>query len=494
MKPVDVDLADVQGLVRYGYSDLTEACYFVAQIKDPVAARAWLAKQKFTSVADGYSPETALQVAVTFAGLQRLEISKEIREGFPADFRSGMTGEEARSRRLGDVGRNDPTDWLWGGPGKVPHLLIMLFAKSATGLGELKTKIIGQLWSDAFHEPLCLPTSNMGGHEPFGFKDGISQPRPDWERRIPVRLRNTRDYTNQSALGEFLLGYPNEYAQYTDRPLVSRADDPKDILLPAEDAPGRKDFGRNGTYLVMRDLAQDVAGFWKYVDAQTAHDADRRKSLAAAMVGRKLSGDPLVTESLSIPGVKPDSQNGFTFRNDPNGTTCPFGAHIRRANPRMADLPDGTEGPISFLVRMLGFGGSGVRYDLLESARFHRIIRRGREYGPPITPDQALKEEVPPEGGRGLRFICLNGNILRQFEFVQNSWIANPRFNGLEETDPLLGNRESLCSGGSTDTFTRPQESGVNRRCENVPMFVRVRGGAYFFMPGLHTLRYICDR
>jgi Dyp-type peroxidase family len=352
-----------------------------------------------------------------------------------------------------------------------------------------------ELWDRAFKQPKCLSTSNMHGHEPFGFEDGISQPTPDWYREMPARLRNTRNYTNKSALGEFLLGYPNEYARYTDHPLLDRSDDPDEILPYAEDVPGKKDFGRNGTYLVLRDLSQNVAAFWKYADNQAKHDPRERKMLAEAMVGRTMSGEPIVPlESQPIEGVEPKDapKNQFTFRNDSNGTACPFGAHIRRANPRNADLPDGTKGWFSFVLRMLGFGGKGAHYDLLESSRFHRILRRGREYGPAVTIDEALKEEARPAGGRGLRFICLNANIARQFEFMQNSWIANPKFDGLEEADPLLGNREPLLSKARTNTFTCPRESGICRRFEELPLFVTVRGGAYFFLPGLRALRYIC--
>jgi Dyp-type peroxidase family len=500
MKYVDVDVADVQGLVRSSYKHLKEACYFVLQIKNAAAARTWLAGQKFASVADWPSPDTVLQVAFTFTGLRVLGVSDTIQDAFPHDFRSGMVGDEARSRRLGDVGPNHPTYWRWGGPRKPePHLLIMLFAKclpDGPGLQMLKSTIQDQLWKQAFAELKCLSTSDMGGEEPFGFADGISQPELVWKRKRKVRERNTRKYTNESALGEFLLGYPNEYARYTDRPLVSRKDDPHDILLPAEDLPDKKDFCRNGTYLVLRDLEQDVAAFWKYADKET-DNPDQRRDLAEAIVGRKKCGKPLVErDPRRIGGVrdKDTDKNHFTFRKDPDGTACPLGAHIRRANPRTADLPEGTKWGPSVLWRMLGFGGRGSRYDLLESARFHRLLRRGREYGPCVTIDEALQETVPPKGGRGLRFICLNANILRQFEFVQNSWISNPKFDGLDESDPLLGNREPLFNKTPTNTFTRPQKSGVNRRYGNLPQFVTVRGGAYFFMPSLRALRYICGR
>ena len=35
--------------------------------------------------------------------------------------------------------------------------------------------------------------------------------------------------------------------------------------------------------------------------------------------------------------------------------------------------------------------------------------------------------------------MCLNGDIERQFEFVQQTWLANPGFQGLDgQQDPLI--------------------------------------------------------
>ena len=96
-------------------------------------------------------------------------------------------------------------------------------------------------------------------------------------------------------------------------------------------------------------------------------------------------GDPLVPLSNdAIPGVGPDAEdikhNRFTFHVDPDATACPYGAHIRRANPRNADLPEGTRGLFGRLLRILGFGRQHPHDDLIASTRFHRILRRGREY------------------------------------------------------------------------------------------------------------------
>jgi deferrochelatase/peroxidase EfeB len=117
----------------------------------------------------------------------------------------------------------------------------------------------------------------------------------------------------------------------------------------------------------------------------------------------------------------------------------------------------------------------------------HRLLRRGRKYGSPLAQAEALAAASGPEQDeRGLHFICLNANIARQFEFVQHTWINNPRFAGLyDEPDPLVA-----AAGARGRTFTMPADP-VRRRVTGLPSFVSVRGGAYFFLPGLRALRYL---
>ena len=80
--------------------------------------------------------------------------------------------------------------------------------------------------------------------------------------------------------------------------------------------------------------------------------------------------------------------------------------------------------------------------------------------------------------------ICLNANISRQFEFVQNAWINSSKFSGMTgETDPLLGNREPIRGCPVTSDFNMPQESGLRQRVSGLPRFIKVVGGAYFFSP-----------
>ena len=120
--------------------------------------------------------------------------------------------------------------------------------------------------------------------------------------------------------------------------------------------------------------------------------------------------------------------------------------------------------------------------DALELANLHRIIRRGRVYGPALAPDHANADEE-----RGLVFACLNANIERQFEFVQHTWVDNPTFDGLRhETDPLIGSRPD----GDSGRFTVPA-TPVRQRHHGLPRFVTTRGGAYFFLPGVAGLRLL---
>jgi Dyp-type peroxidase family len=241
--------------------------------------------------------------------------------------------------------------------------------------------------------------------------------------------------------------------------------DPLRLLLPDPAGSGAVDLGRNGSYLVVRQLQQDVDGFWLFLDTATrradgSEDPAARTALAAKMVGRWPSGAPLVkAPGQDAPALGDD--NEFTYRADLPGLACPVGAHIRRANPRDS-LPGGAASSLT---------ASGL----------HRLLRRARSYGP----------AAGGPSGTGLYFMCLAADLSRQFEFVQHTWLNNTTFNGLyDDADPLTGNRCSASAGFKGTGFT-VQAHPVRHRHQGLPQFVRTRGGAYFFLPGLSALRYL---
>lgn len=490
-----VDFADVQGLVRFAYKNLAKACYALVRIRNVPAARAWLRSVPVSNAVKLDSPPTtALQVAFTAEGLRELGVPEALIEGFSREFTAGMN-REYRARTLGDVASNAPDYWYWGGPSSEPHLLVMFFAEPGR-FDSFLEGLMGDAWRDAFTVLHRLETEipDKDKREPFGFADGLSQPKIDWTlTRDPPRTQY--DYSNEVALGEFLLGYRNEYGKFTDRPVLDADAVNADLLLPAVDAPEKRDLGRNGTYLVIRQLEQDVRGFWQFVYHQAGGDPAEAEKLAAAMVGRNRDGTPLVPiQEKPIPGIDPNDapHNRFTFDQDRAGVLCPFGAHVRRANPRNADFSVRPANLLKKILAVLGLGRADFRDDLISSVRFHRILRRGRAYGPELTPEEALTAAPPNEPDRGLVFVCLNANIARQFEFVQSAWMASTKFSGLtDESDPLLGNRQPIPECPVTSNFTLQRDGSLRRRVTGLPQFVTVRGGAYFFLPSLRALRYL---
>src|SRR5215475_1591763 len=116
-----VDYADVQGLVRFGYSRLTSASYALVRVKDKAAAKAWLRSAPVTTaVAQKPAPKTALNIAFTAPGLEALDVPLPVIASFSHEFRGGMA-QKSRARQLGDVENNTPDQWWWGSKGSEPH-------------------------------------------------------------------------------------------------------------------------------------------------------------------------------------------------------------------------------------------------------------------------------------------------------------------------------------------------------------------------------------
>jgi Dyp-type peroxidase family len=215
-------------------------------------------------------------------------------------------------------------------------------------------------------------------------------------------------------------------------------------------------------------MAQHVAKFCHFLDEATRTldgqlDPRAGDRLAAKFVGRWQNGAPLVlSPDADDPALSKADDFGYRD-NDAHGFKCPIGSHVRRSNPRDTLGPDAATA--------------------LATANRHRILRRGRSYG--VRPeDRRIDDGVP----RGLHFLCLNSDIERQFEFVQQTWINNPVFGGLDgEVDPLVGN---LTKG---DEIFTTQADPLRTRVHNLERFVTVKGGAYFFLPSIRALRYLAS-
>jgi deferrochelatase/peroxidase EfeB len=158
----------------------------------------------------------------------------------------------------------------------------------------------------------------------------------------------------------------------------------------------------------------------------------------------------------SRPAGSPVSLNDFTyFPEDAAGLRCPLGAHVRRSNPRDALANPALQTSTADAIRL---------------ANMHRILRRSRVF--------------ERDNRTGIFFQCINTNLERQFEFVQQTWINNLKFGGpYEEDDPL--------TGGRADVGLTVAAAPERKRLTHLASYVTVRGGAYFFLPGLKALRYL---
>jgi Dyp-type peroxidase family len=477
-----LELEEIQGLVVRGYGNLPVACYLLLTVEDGAEARKWLAELvPEVTTAAARPARHALNVALTHAGLAALGLDEESLGTFPGEFREGMATAR-RARVLGDEAESAPERWEWGGPGTPPvHLILLVHALDDAAIEELVAPLeagfamrgvrrVGpRLDSTLLRDPRSGCTK-----EHFGFCDGIAQPFIQGLEK-PGTAGDRPE--NTVGAGEFLLGYPNEYSLFTETPTVPAARDPRSLLPqpPQGGAAGARDLGRNGTYLVFRQLQQHVQSFWRFLDERTrrpdgAPDPDARIALAAKMVGRWPDGTPLMSD-LPAGTSEATRDNSFDYHAaDPRGLRCPLGSHIRRANPRDSLGPEpGSEKSIAVNKR-------------------HRLLRRGRPYGPPVHPSLDPRNYLGDDDGveRGIYFICIGANLTRQFEFVQQTWVNNPKFAGLyADPDPLVG---AAPEGGGT--FTE-QRAPVRRRVTGIPRFITTRGGAYAFLPSLTALRYL---
>ena len=451
-----IDLRDLQGDILRAYgNDYDHTSYAFVHIDcPPEQARAWFAGLlDHVTTAEPWTkgkPLTTLNVSVTAPGLKALGVSGEVVESFSKEFLQGMA---VRAKRLGDTGVSAPDSWDEGLGSGAAHVLLTINAQEAEdhhrALSKMRAAMDEAGGLRIVHQQ---DTALLGGaREHFGYADGFAQPAVEGssDAKAPGGgVPEKEDRWRALAPGEFVLGYPDEDTR----------DDPKRRLPNAPADP----LGKSGTYMVWRKLYQDVA-LWRRVlaDAAKLYHGGDEQMLAAKVVGRWPDGTPLVTHPAQPtkkfnPAAK--GANDFRYDHDPDGRSCPLGAHIRRSNPRDAL---GFEGHLSFR---------------------HRMIRRGMPYG------EELAEGVVKDDGvdRGLVFVCFQASIARQFEGVQVQWLNTGNLFGLGlDTDFILGDqggKGKMTVQGRPPFFLSPQE-----------VFVKTRGGEYLFVPGISALAALAD-
>ena len=433
-----LEVGDIQHILLTRTPALTGRYEFLS-FGSPGGGRAWLAAildrvQSAAEVQDSVEKEQRwVTVAFTWTGLRALGLPELSLATFPDEFKQGMV---ARAEMLGDTGTSHPDHWVGGLASPDLHAIVILFARNAAEHArcqaehdKLVARCVGVSVLSSLDVAATPPFDHA--HDHFGYRDRLSQPVIEGSGEEPTPGSGV-----PLKAGEFILGYPDEKG-------------------PCANLPQPDILSRNGSYMAYRRLEEHVARFRQFLQEQ-GKTPEEQELVAAKLMGRWRSGAPLVlSPEKDDPalGADPRRNNDFNYKHqDPHGYAVPLGAHIRRMNPR----------------------------DTAANMNRRRMIRRGATYGPHL-PDGA-----PDDGAeRGIAAFVICASLVRQYEFAQNVWINDRNFHELgNERDPIIGTQDG------TLEFKIPKRP-IRKTIAGLPAFTTVRGGAYFFLPGLKALRYL---
>jgi len=432
-----LDLEDIQHFLM-SRPPARVARYEFLHFRNERSGRAWLAglidkvgtaKKVGSSIVDS----RWVTVGFTCNGLKALGVDAASLATFPEEFRQGMAG---RADVLGLTGRNHPGQWVGGLESANLHAIAILFARDVAERERCEQE-------HERHVKQCegvelLSALDLEGippfdyaHEHFGYRDRLSQPVIEGSGEVP-----TPGSGPPLKAGEFFLGYSDEDG-------------------PATGMPQPQVLSRNGSYVAYLRMEEHVGAFRDFL-RQNGETPEQQEWVAAKLMGRWRSGAPLVlAPEKDDPSLGADysRNNDFNYRTmDPHGYGCPLGSHVRRMNPR----------------------------DTAANMNRRKMIRRGGTYGP------VLPEGAPDDGiERGIAAFVGCASLVRQFEFAMNVWANDPNFHELgNERDPIVGTQD-----GSYD-LTIPKRP-IKKKIRGIPAFTTIRGGAYFFLPGINALRYL---
>ncbi|MGW4895682.1 Dyp-type peroxidase [Kitasatospora sp. NPDC004240] len=414
---------------------------------------------------------TWLGIGLTYEGMRQLSLTDPFEKAPPtgSGLEAFRDGSAKRAGALGDTGDSSPENWLFGDNRNQPVHAVLTIA--ADDPADLTAAVTAQRESSAearivtvFQQNAATLQGARRGKEHFGFKDGVSEPGVRFfDRPSGTRPEEVEGHPGSRIVpaGEFVVGEQPAPGSFTDFPV----------------------WARNGSFQVVRRLAQDVPGWWAQVSvklrelkqAKAVPEGATAEWLAARLVGRWRSGAPVCKhQDRDVPfDPAAANDNDFDFRDDLEGLVTPLFSHLRKTSPRAGlQAPNPTTPPFDAAV--------------LDG---RRIMRRGAPYGQPFDP--AAEGPGGPDDPRGLLFVCYQADIARQFEFIQTAWVDEENFPPGRHPEP---GRDPMIGLPSTiDYESRGQDGTLKHTPLSFQQFVRTQGSVYCFAPSLSTLRALAD-
>jgi deferrochelatase/peroxidase EfeB len=464
-EPTDAELDhEVQGLPLTGYgASYAVTRNLVLTVTRPADARKFVAALvdskwlDFGGKRTDWPEQAGVNIGITYEGLRTLgapgPILALLKQKSPA-FAEGAPLRAARV--LGDTGASAAERWKRVFRKQDAHLWITIHSDDMLPLehaASMLSRMPGAVTGLAgWQHPDPVPDGgNLSDAQDttarmvhFGLRDNLTRPSIlDAQSKLP----KPGAPVDASVLpaGELLLGYPNR----------SKAD----VWTPNGTPEAVAGFLRNGTFGVLRQIQQDEAALDDFLEQQVDALADTPFSFAtktylkAKLCGRWPNGMPVLPHATQQPPWRPGHNPDFD--RDREGLGCPFGAHIRRANPRT---------------------------DPLRPEHQRALFRRSMPYGAPYA---GTRDDIE----RGLLGVFFCGRIDDQFELLVSEWLEkNPLGppNRGRAKDPISGRHDEADAA-----FHIPLKDGPGIMLKGFEPFVRTRGTLYALFPSRTALTAI---
>ena len=410
---------------------------------------------------DGRRDSVWLNVAFSRHGLDQLGITDDVRDD-GGHFRLGI---QAATDRMSES--------LAGDAAVVVIIAAHDEGMLAAGIENVTRSLSGGLALSGTLRGDAVSDGDGVQREPFGFRDGISEPEvagaPDagkaapGQRALPIDRFIIRDSQGARANGSFLV-----------------------LIKIEQDVQAFKKFCKSG--------AQVLNAAWELNGKLTPDD------FAALLMGRRKDGRPLDLHPIAAngPPVGGDSLNDFRYANDRIGARCPLSAHIRKMNPRspgnmrhvimrrsipyhdrenekvgllfacyQSSLADG----FVHLQSLWADGPFSSHQSLMDKTNRRTIAASFK-----TPPKESLN--IPPKEMKPIADVIDWGQLTQRFPKVPE---AGP--------DPVVGLATRRGELGPEILNPRPRGGSTSVPIPLGLHWVTYRDGNYFFVPSLETLR-----